>query len=28
MRASGFAGVERRVLGGLLSEYVARKPAD
>jgi len=27
MRASGFAGVERRVLGGILSEYVARKAA-
>ena len=26
MRASGFAAVERRVLGGLLSEYVGRKP--
>jgi len=27
MRSSGLAAVERRVLGGILSEYVARKPA-
>lgn len=27
MRASGFADIERRALGGILSEYIARKPA-